>query len=299
MLAPMLTTRSRTTIVPELPEVETLRRDLLPRVQGTRIDGFWTSGKALRLARPLPVADLRKASVGQTVRDIRRWGKYLIIDTDAPRSVLVHLGMSGRLRLEDQNAKRALHTHVAWRLGDGHELRFVDPRRFGQVGVVVRGKETDEPGLALLGDDPLIPGITPDRLWELTRKRRQPVKLFLMDQRRLAGLGNIYVCEALFRAKLHPGTTTAELKAPQVAALAQSIRDVLEDGLRNRGTTLRDFVDSTGVAGENQDCLQVYGREGERCVCCKRGVIQRVIIAGRSTFHCPTCQKASPARSKA
>jgi formamidopyrimidine-DNA glycosylase len=273
--------------VPELPEVETVVRTLRPRLLGSVISTVWTSGKRLRLARPIDRAALARLSIGARVVAVRRRAKYVIIELDrGGAGILVHLGMTGRLRLQASHEPQAKHTHVVWSLAGGGELRFVDPRRFGWVAV---SRAVDElPELAGLGPDALteleLPGLR-DRL----ASSKAPLKSFLLDQRRIAGLGNIYVCEALFRARLHP-RTPARRAVDRAAALLRAIRAVLRVALANRGTSMRDFVDAAGESGTNASALLVYGREGEPCRAC-RAPVRRLVDSGRSTFYCPHCQR--------
>lgn len=272
--------------MPELPEVETIVRSLRPRLVGATIVAVETSGLPLRLARPLDTALLRRTCRGARIAAVRRRGKYILLETAPPAGVLVHLGMSGRLRLHEAGDPREKHTHVVWTLEGGRELRFVDPRRFGLVRAA---KTIDQlPELTLLGPDPLAELDAPALALALAGSRA-PVKAFLLDQRRIAGLGNIYVSEALFHAGVHP-TTPARRVRGRAEALVRGIRLALEAGIANRGTTLRDYVDGEGGAGENQATLLVYGREGQGCRTCGT-IIRRRVDAARSTFFCPACQK--------
>jgi formamidopyrimidine-DNA glycosylase len=273
--------------MPELPEVETIVRTLRPRLLGATIAAVWTSGKGLRMARPVDRAALARDSVAARVATVRRKGKYILIDLDREGcGILVHLGMSGRLRLQAASEPRAPHTHVVWSLAGGDELRFVDPRRFGWVA---SSHDVDAlPEVAGLGPDALAELDGP-RLRALLAASRAPLKSFLLDQKRIAGLGNIYVCEALFRARLHP-RTPARRAAGREAALLRAIRAVLKLALDNRGTSMRDFVDAEGRSGDNQAALLVYGRAGEPCRVCGAPV-RRSLDSGRSTFFCPRCQK--------
>jgi formamidopyrimidine-DNA glycosylase len=175
-------------------------------------------------------------------------------------------------------------------LENGKELRFVDPRRFGWVGTGTRGAEKDLEELKILGVDPLMPEFTADRLHELTQSSRRPMKSFLLDQSKIAGLGNIYVAEALFGAAIHPSLPADKLSRARTRALRDSIVDVLERALAHRGTTLRDYTDGEGRAGQNQFQLHVYDRAGQPCPRCGRK-IRRVVDQGRSTFFCAGCQK--------
>ena len=272
--------------MPELPEVETVVRTLRPRLQGASIGAVWTSGKGLRMARPVDRSALTRLSVAARITAVRRKGKYILIDLDrAQAGILVHLGMSGRLRLQAAAEPRAPHTHVVWSLTGEHELRFVDPRRFGWVAA---SRDVD----AL----PEVAGLGPDALSELDVEQLRimlaasgvPLKALLLDQKRIAGLGNIYVCEALFRARLHP-RTPARRAADRATQLLRGIRAALSIALANRGTTMRDFVDAEGRSGDNAAALLVYGREGKPCRVCGEPVC-RSPDAGRSTFYCPRCQ---------
>jgi formamidopyrimidine-DNA glycosylase len=272
--------------MPELPEVETVRRTLAPAVGG-RISSVWTSGLGLHMARRPPVARLRKL-VGSQITAIRRHGKYLLLDTDRAEAILVHLGMTGRLRIHGKADPRAAHTHVVLGLG-ARELRFVDARRFGQFDVVARGQEREHPGLALLGPDALDEAIDAAAMLARARDKRTTLKAFVLDQRVIAGVGNIYASEALWRARLRPTMRTHRLTAASVVRLAEAIREVIERAIDNGGTTLSDFVDADGTAGENADYLWVYDRAGQPCLRC-RTAIKRAVHQGRATYYCPTCQ---------
>jgi formamidopyrimidine-DNA glycosylase len=272
--------------MPELPEVETVRRTLAPAVGG-RISSVWTSGMGLHMARKPPRAKLRKL-VGARITAVRRHGKYLLLDTDHGQSILVHLGMTGRLRIQGKADPRAPHTHVVLGLGT-RELRFVDARRFGQFDIFESGQERRHPGLGLLGPDALEHGVDADAMLAVARTKRTTLKAFVLDQSVIAGVGNIYASEALWRAKLRPTLRTQKLTAPAAARLAAAIREVIERALDHGGTTLSDFVDADGTAGENADYLWVYDRAGQPCMRC-RTAIKRAVLQGRATYYCPTCQ---------
>ena len=277
--------------MPELPEVETIARDLAAAVVGATVTAVWGSGLGLHLGRAVDLAGVRRVTAGRPVRAVRRKGKYLLLDFEAGAGVVVHLGMSGRLRVEPAASPRAAHTHVALALADGRELRFVDPRRFGWVapGEPLEGR----PELAALGPDPLAE-LDARELARRMTGARAPIKAFLLDQTRLAGLGNIYVSEALHRARIHPATPAGRLLA-QAPALLAGIRAALEQGIRNRGTTLRDYVDASGTPGNNAAALLVYGRAGQPCSICG-GTIRRSVDGGRATYFCAGCQRRTPAR---
>jgi formamidopyrimidine-DNA glycosylase len=271
--------------MPELPEVETVVRTLRPHVVGQRIASVWTSGKPLRLGRRIDMRRLRLASVGATIEAVRRKGKYVLLDLDQGGGVLVHLGMTGRLRLHEAGEERAKHTHVVWSLQGGRELRFVDPRRFGWVAAATDVEALPE--VRALGPDPLTE-LDVDELRSSLLASRAPIKAFLLDQHRIAGLGNIYVCEALFRARVNPRTEARRL-AGKADVLLQAIGETLEIGIANCGTSFRDFVDAAGEPGRNVASLLVYGREGQACFEC-RGRVRRRVDGGRSTFYCGRCQ---------
>ena len=274
--------------MPELPEVETIVRGLAPRLRGRRIESVWWSGQPLHLRRKVDVRGLRAVAVGHAITGVRRLGKFILIAVDGAgeSGVVIHLGMTGRLRVEAASDARALHTHVAFRLAGGDELRFADARRFGWV----------EPGrpfsasaaLARVGPDPLT-GLDAAALAAALAGVRASIKTFLMDQRRIAGLGNIYVAEALHRAGIHPAASAGRVRARAPELLA-AIRAALEGGIARRGTTLRDYVDADGRSGDNAAALLVYGRAGAPCPRCGASIKRRV-DGGRSTFFCGSCQK--------
>jgi formamidopyrimidine-DNA glycosylase len=282
--------------VPELPEVETIARDLASAVIGARVESVWSSGMPLRLARRIDLRAIRAVVAARRIRGVRRKGKYLLLDFETPPAgsarprpapgLLVHLGMSGRLLVESSTAARAPHPHLVLALDDRRELRYCDPRRFGWIAAGAPVDACDE--LVGLGPDPLSELTVADLAARLEGVRA-PIKAFLLDQTRIAGLGNIYVCEALHRAAIHPATPAGRVRA-RAPALLDGIRAALELGIRNRGTTLRDYVDSFGAGGNNAAALLVYGREGERCPRCGAPVRRR-IDAARSTFFCAACQR--------
>jgi formamidopyrimidine-DNA glycosylase len=274
--------------VPELPEVETIARDLRKTVPGRRVRGITSSGLPLRLGRAIDLTGMRRLAVGKRVLRIRRRGKYLLLDLEGrgEPGLLVHLGMSGRLTVARTGDPLLAHTHVRVDLGRGEELRFVDPRRFGWWAP---GQPVDAlPEVAELGPDPLAE-LTVAELARRLASSRAPIKAFLLDQRRVAGLGNIYVCEALHLAGIDPHTPAARA-GRRAARLFDGIRHALESGIRTRGTTLRDYVDGWGSGGRNADALRVYGREGEPCPICSTAVRRRT-DSGRSTFYCSRCQR--------
>lgn len=284
--------------MPELPEVETVRRTLAPAI-GLRVDSVWTSGLPLRLNRAVERKKLTRAAKGRAIEDVRRFGKYLLIDfAGGDRSVLVHLGMSGRLRLMDARSECAPHTHVVFALSDpatgarARELRYSDPRRFGQVTWVHRGREREHPSLARLGLDPITETLTGAHLHERMKKTRRPIKIFLLDQQAVAGVGNIYASEALWQARIRPTTPANRISRKRADALAVAIAEVFRRALEHGGTSLRDFVNADGREGTHAHYLWVYDRAD--CACPRaecEALIRRTVMQNRATFHCPRCQR--------
>jgi formamidopyrimidine-DNA glycosylase len=280
--------------MPELPEVETVRRTLAPAL-GATIASVWTSGKGLHMGRKPPRAKLRRLE-GKTITALRRIGKYLLVDTDGDDTLMVHLGMSGRFRIVDAVAPRDAHTHVVLPLRRGRaraaqtELRFTDPRRFGQIDIVTRGAERDHAGLGSLGPDPITETLTAEHLAERARGKTTSAKAFILDQSVVAGVGNIYASEALWRAQLHPEAKARRISGDKATAIRDAILEVLTHALEHHGTTLRDFVAADGAEGEHYDYLWVYGRDGQPCRRCERAIV-RSVVHGRATFFCPTCQR--------
>ena len=274
--------------MPELPEVETIVRGLRPLVRGRRITGVWTSGLPLHLRRAVDARGLRRIAVGRVIADVRRLGKYILIALAGrgDAGVIVHLGMTGRLRVQSKRVARAPHTHVVLAFAGGDELRFSDPRRFGWVEPAAAF--ADSVALARLGPDPLSQ-LDETTLAAALAGVRAPIKAFLLDQHRIAGLGNIYVSEALFRARIPPTARAGRLRARAPALLA-AIRAALENAIDLRGTTLRDYVGADGNPGYFRQKLYVYEREGKPCRVCGKP-IRQFTQGQRSTYWCAHCQK--------
>jgi formamidopyrimidine-DNA glycosylase len=273
--------------MPELPEVETIARKLRETIAGKRIDEVCLSGKSLR--RPVPgdfVSQLR----GRTIRAVHRRGKYLIVEMEPRAFWLIHLGMSGRLLFSAGPIERPRHTHAAVRFAGGGELQYRDPRRFGLLDVYEISGLAALPEIRRLGKDPLSSGFTSRWLWRELSQSRKDIKSFLLDQRKIAGLGNIYACEAMFQARLHPMRRSNTIARREALGLTCAIRGVLRAAIRHRGTSISDFVDSDGKPGEHQDFLHVFQREGEKCRRCD-AIIRRVRQGNRSTYFCPRCQR--------
>jgi formamidopyrimidine-DNA glycosylase len=269
--------------VPELPEVETTRRGIAPHVIGHRIAEVVV--RTNRLRWPVPPA-LPRLLRGERVEAITRRAKYLLLHTE-PGAVLVHLGMSGSLRVLPRDTPVRKHDHVDMVLDTGKALRFTDPRRFGCLLWQPHGRVHTL--LGELGPEPLSEDFDGDWLFKLSRKRRAPIKNFLMDQRIVVGVGNIYAAEALFRAGIDPRRAAGRVSLARYRALAEAVREILAHAIRRGGTTLRDFLSHYGVPGYFETEVMVYGREGEKCKVCGTK-IRAERLGQRASCYCPTCQ---------
>jgi len=274
--------------MPELPEVETVKNTLADRIAGLAItDVDVLLPKVIRV----PVAEeFRRLAGGKTIRTLARRGKYLLFHLSGGLTMIVHLRMTGRLVYTAADEPPARYTHVIFHLDNGDQLRFADMRQFGRLALVENEAVAHFPGLKDLGVEPLAPEFTREFLQRELRRRRTRLKPLLLDQTFIAGLGNIYADEALHRARLHPQRPAHTLSARETAALHRAIREVLLEGIAERGTTFRDYVDGNGRRGGFQEKLQVYGREGRPCRRCGR-TVERIRINGRSAYFCPFCQK--------
>jgi len=271
--------------MPELPEVEITRRGIEPHILGKKITGVVVREPRMRWPVPRRIAS---TLTGRTVRRVRRRGKYLLLDCEGG-SVIIHLGMSGSLRVLERNDAPGAHDHVDIVFG-ARRLRLRDPRRFGAV-LWQPGEAEDHKLLAHLGVEPLSDAFTGDSLYRASRGRSVPIKQLLMNHAIVVGVGNIYASEALFRAGIHPKMPAGRLSRERSDRLVAAVRDTLHAALNAGGSTLRDFVDSEGKPGYFQDQRLVYDRAGEPCRVCARPI--RAIRQGqRSTFYCPACQKS-------
>ena len=272
--------------MPEMPEVETIARRLRKTVLGKKIAEVQLSGLPLRKSVPeMFPTQLR----GRTIRRIHRRGKYLIAEMEPRLFWLIHLGMTGTISYPAPITEVENHTHARIRFSDTTELRYRDQRRFGLLAAYEVSRLNQIPELKSLGRDPLGPGFGRDWLWSQLSKSRQEIKAFLLDQRRIAGLGNIYVCEALFRARIHPSRRCFTVTQEESGRLALAVRRVLLSAIQRRGTTFSDFIDLEGEPGGNQNYLLVFQREGKRCRRCG-APIERLRQGNRSSFLCPGCQ---------
>lgn len=270
--------------MPELPEVETTRRGIAPHLTGHRIERVVLRRADLRW--PIPAA-IAEQLPGRVVESVTRRAKYLLLETGAG-SALLHLGMSGMLRVLPADTPVQRHDHYDLLLDSGRVLRFTDPRRFGSLLWQPPGQT--HPLLAGLGPEPLSDAFDGDRLWHLSRGRRSAVKTFIMDQQVVVGVGNIYASEALFAAGIHPRRAAGQVARARYARLAQAIQRILAYAITRGGTTLRDFLAPDGAPGYFEQELMVYGRAGRTCRTCG-AVIRSGVIGQRNTFWCPTCQR--------
>jgi formamidopyrimidine-DNA glycosylase len=271
--------------MPELPEVETVVRGLSPALPGRRIVSATVHWP--RTIAVLSAEEFGRRIVGRQVLAVGRRGKYIVIDLDEGY-LLVHLKMSGRLRIASADEPLDKHTHTYFDLDDGQQLRFRDVRKFGRVYLV----DDPEQVTANLGPEPLADAFTLDDFRRLLSRRRGRLKSLLLNQAFVAGLGNIYADESLFAAGLHPLRTADTLSPEEQARLYQAIRMVLGQAIEGHGTTLDDggYVDARGRAGSYQEEIAVYGRRGKPCFTC-HAFIERIVVGGRSTHFCPRCQK--------
>ena len=270
--------------MPELPEVETTVRGLARILDGERIARVAINRADLRRAFP---ADLVQALTGARVTGLGRRAKYGLIHTDRARTLVFHLGMSGRWRIDPEELGK--HDHLVLETSSGHVLALCDPRRFGSVDLVDEVTLDAWPQFAALGPEPLGSAFTPAHLQRVFAGRSAAVKLLLLDQRVVAGLGNIYVCEGLFRARIDPRRPAGKVSLAALKRLVPAVVAVLGEAIEAGGSSLRDYAQPSGQLGYFAKRFDVYGREGEPCSC--GGAVERCVQGGRSTWFCPKCQK--------
>lgn len=281
-----LATRKHEKTMPELPEVETVARTIEPQIIGRRITGIeildWE-----RMVETPPIEDFRPLIVGRQIKAVSRRAKWLIITLDAGWSLAIHLRMSGTLFVAQSGETLDKHTHLVLGLDDGRRFCFRDIRKFGKVRLI------DQSGLSQLdqhhGLEPLSESFTPEALAGLLVGRPTKIKALLLDQSRIAGLGNIYTDEALWRAHIHPTRAAGSLSSSEIVALHEAICHVLRLGIHYGGSTLRDFQNGFGERGQTQEHFTVYGRTNQPCERCG-SPIERILVAQRSTHYCPECQ---------
>ena len=272
--------------MPELPEVETVARGLDQRIAGDVIESVWLGAKPEPLKSS--AQEIADALDSKKISRVHRMGKHIVFDLtsangknpSAQTQWIVHLGMTGSLRVCSPDATAEKHTHAVLRLASGRELRFIDPRRFGRLSVI---ENFEAPGA-----EPLQ--ISVEEFAKLFRARKTPIKSALLNQKLLSGVGNIYADEALFRAGIRPKRRAASLNKDELRRLHSVLKKVLQEAIRAGGSSISDYVDSNGDEGFFQLKHRVYGREGKPCLKCK-SLIKRIVIAGRSSHYCPHCQK--------
>ena len=283
--------------MPELPEVETVKAGIAPVMQGRVIAQADVNRPDLRW--PFPDR-MTERLTGKRVLGLRRRSKYILVDLDSAETLLIHLGMSGRMLISGHKVGEfhhphpvpAKHDHVVFHMDDGARVTFNDARRFGAMDLMETATQEDHWLICDLGPEPLGNAFNESYLTQQFKGRNTPIKSALLDQRIVAGLGNIYVCEVLFRAGIHPARKAGRISATRVATLVPIIRDVLSEAIAAGGSSLRDYRQSDGELGYFQHVFQVYDRAGKPCVTpgCDR-TITRIVQSGRSTFFCPQCQR--------
>jgi formamidopyrimidine-DNA glycosylase len=277
--------------MPELPEVESLRRLLMQSARGRMIVTARTTQRRLRR---LVADDFDRMIAGRTIGEVRRRAKYLLIGLSGGMTLLVHLGMSGSLTHRGQgfcdDEFDPAHDHLRFELDDATALVYNDPRRFGLLKLVPSIEVEAVEELSGLGPEPLERDFNADYLFKRTRGRRTAIKNLLMDQRVVAGIGNIYACEILFGAKVRPGRAAGRITRAEANLITEYTKGILARAIGSGGTTFRSYRDSRGLPGRFSTNLQVYGREGERCYVCGSPIKSRV-LGQRSSFYCPSCQR--------
>ena len=276
--------------MPELPEVETVRRGLMPAMQGQRLDAVIPRRPDLRF--PLPDGFGQRLT-GRTVVDIRRRAKFLMVDLDSPDVLIAHLGMSGSFRLGAQAFPEEKHDHVIFKMSGGGEVHYNDPRRFGFMDLWPAADLANHPMLAKLGPEPLDDdAFSGPVLAARLKDKKTPIKAALLDQGVVAGVGNIYACEALYRAGISPKRLAHTVQGARAEKLALAVKAVLTDAIASGGSSLRDHIRPDGELGYFQHSFDVYGRTGEACANAACGApILQIPQAGRSTFYCSRCQR--------
>jgi len=276
--------------MPELPEVETVMRGLQPHLEGHRIAHVQLNRKDLRVPFPRGFA---KALEGARVERLQRRAKYMLWYLDTGRAVIVHLGMSGKFTIyaKGDEAIPNPHDHVIITTDAGTRLIYTDHRRFGLMTLAKQSEIDTHPYFAAMGPEPLSNAFSGPALSERLKGKKTPIKAALLDQRVVAGLGNIYVCEALWRAKISPRRLAASVAGVRAERLVPAIKDILNEAIASGGSTLRDYARTDGELGYFQHRFDVYDREGTSCHSCKSAEIQRITQSGRSTYFCPKCQR--------
>ncbi|OPX90559.1 MAG: Formamidopyrimidine-DNA glycosylase [Pelotomaculum sp. PtaB.Bin104] len=275
--------------MPELPEVETVRQTLQPKIAGLRFtDVQILLPKIIRSPEP---EEFKEMLINKKILRVARRGKYLLLSLTGGMNLVSHLRMTGSLVYSRPEEPRSKYTHLVFGLDNGGELRFADMRQFGGLWLVPADAMDSLSGYKDLGVEPLGASFTTSYLKKELRHRHARIKPLLLDQTFIAGLGNIYTDEALHRARIHPERLASTLNPREVTRLHHAIQAVLKEGIAHRGTTVRDFIDGDGRSGSYQELLRVYNREGQTCGHCGKKIVRKK-IGGRSSYYCPSCQKA-------
>lgn len=272
--------------MPELPEVEVICRGLSPSLVGRTIIAASFSHQKMRL--PLPASQISAWIIGRKITTVRRLAKFILLDMDSAASLVVHLGMTGRLNFFPQDTVTAKHDHACWLLDNGLELRFNDTRRFGSIQVLAPGQDPAEV-FGRLGPDPFWPAYNAEYLLAQAGGRTCPVKNFLMDNGVVTGIGNIYASEILYASRVNPATPAGGLKVGQWRKIVANSRLILAEAISCGGSTIADYVNSRGEKGYFQTRLRVYGQAGNACPNCGK-TIKQIRLGGRASFYCPACQ---------
>lgn len=269
--------------MPELPEVEVTRQGISPYLIDNKVTSLTVRNGKLRW----PVPDIAQQIVGQVIRDVRRRAKYLLIDTDAGTTI-IHLGMSGSLRLVSVDTPVEKHDHIDLALASGRVLRLNDPRRFG-AWLWCELPEQAHPLLSKLGPEPLLTGFNADYLFDALKNKKKAIKLCLMDNHIVVGVGNIYANEALFSAGIHPQAPAGHIDIERLTILVANVKEILKNAIKQGGTTLKDFTNAEGKPGYFAQKLHVYGRGGQTCTHCGQ-LLSEIKLGQRATVFCPVCQ---------
>lgn len=274
--------------MPELPEVETVRKTLAENLIGLTIKEIGINHESV-IKTPCTI-EFKKLISGKTIISMERRGKYLIFGLSEGLNMIIHLRMTGQLVYEEKSIPMKKHTHVFFGFDNNKELRFTDQRRFGRIWLVSDQELPGVSGLCSLGPEPLGEDFLPENFKEKLSKRKTRIKSLLLDQTFIAGIGNIYADEILFRSHIHPERTAQSLQEEEMGCLFEEVKNTLSEAVEHRGTTFSDYVDGKGEKGSHQNYLNVYQQKGEKCPRCGT-IIEKIKVGSRSAYHCPGCQK--------
>ena len=276
--------------MPELPEVETVIKGLRPLITDKIVTEVEIREENMIAYPEADISAFKNSLVGSKIEAVNRRGKYIIIELNTDKNMVIHLRMTGKLLVKEVKEFRDKHTHVIFSLNDGQEIRFNNIRKFGRVYLIDKNHPEQAGGLADLGPEPLSDKLTLEDFKKLFENRRALMKSLLLNQHFIAGIGNIYADEILFRSKVRPDRTADTLTETEKEAIYHNMRDILEKGIIYGGTSFSDYVNAFGEKGSFQEELRVHQREGEKCYNCE-SIVEKIKISGRSTYFCPQCQK--------